>query len=363
MKIGFDAKRVFHNTTGLGNYSRTLIKNLHRYYPDHEYFLFTPSVIENADTAPFLTSDFNIVTPTKKVPGWRSLFSYKSIEKLNLDIYHGLSHEIPLIKPSSNTTMVVTIHDLIFLNRASDYNRWDRWSYNYKYKRAAQSCDALVAISEYTREQVKKHWGVEEKKMHTIYQSCYDGYFQKAISKSDRSYFLYVGSVVKRKGLHHVIDALGKCSGRYKPRLIVVGTGSSYMQQCRDKIQKLGLEDQVEFKKNVGTDELISLYDKAQALVFPSKEEGFGIPVIEAGLRNTPVITTREGALTESAGPYATYIDLDQADDLKNALLSFLIPNKNRDILTEKSYIYVKSLFSPESTARSLQELYVNLRT
>ncbi len=363
MKIGFDAKRVFHNSTGLGNYSRTLIKNLQRYYPEHEYFLFTPSVTENSYTRPFLTGEFQIVTPQNKIPGWRSVFSSRTIERLDLDIYHGLSHEIPLVKPASNTSMVVTIHDLIFLNRASDYNRWDRWSYNYKYKRAAQSCDALVAISNYTRDQVRHHWDIEEKKIHTIYQSCNDVFFQPSIAESDRSYFLYVGSVVKRKGLLYIIEALGSCPGHTRPKLVVVGRGGSYYAECKERIRALKMENQVDFKENVSTEELKRLYDQALALVFPSREEGFGIPVIEAGLRKTPVITSRYGALQESAGPYATYIDLEQPDDLKNALLSHLIHDDKRAILIEKSYIYVESLFNPEATARSLYELYVNLRT
>ena len=92
MRIGFDAKRVFHNLRGLGNYSRTLVSGLSKHFPEDQYYLFTPKFRDK--TWINGKSDLNVITPKKrlynKFPAlWRSLFLSKDISKINLDIYHG----------------------------------------------------------------------------------------------------------------------------------------------------------------------------------------------------------------------------------------------------------------------------------
>ena len=115
MVIAFDAKRVFHNFTGLGNYSRTLLKNLATYYPEHEYHLFTPSIKENAETNYFLNNpQFIIHTPLKNKIGWRLLHMGGHVNTLNPDIFHGLSHELPVGLNTYTIKSVVTFHDLIY---------------------------------------------------------------------------------------------------------------------------------------------------------------------------------------------------------------------------------------------------------
>ena len=115
MNIGFDAKRAYHNGTGLGHYSRTLIRSLAEYFPQHEYYLFNPKPSEL-----FKLNGKNIheVLPSKLLHKtlssvWRSTWIKKDLEKLNIDLYHGLSNEIPLDIHKTDIKSVVTIHDLI----------------------------------------------------------------------------------------------------------------------------------------------------------------------------------------------------------------------------------------------------------
>ncbi|HHB52375.1 MAG TPA: glycosyltransferase family 1 protein, partial [Saprospiraceae bacterium] len=119
MRVGFDAKRIFHNTTGLGNYSRDLVKNLAKYYPDHACILFNPK----SPKVDRLTIENNmkIVQPqswlSKKIPSlWRSFYINKSIRQENIDIFHGLSGELPFGINKTDVKSVVTIHDLIFIH-------------------------------------------------------------------------------------------------------------------------------------------------------------------------------------------------------------------------------------------------------
>ena len=144
MKIGFDAKRAYQNYTGLGNYSRDLLKQIFINYPENSYCLYTPKSLKN----PRLTflDDFNNVetifpeTPLHKTfkGYWRSINLEKSLIKDEIDIYHGLSNEIPRTR-SNKIKYIVTIHDLIFKRYPRNYRSIDRRIHNIKFKYAAKN--------------------------------------------------------------------------------------------------------------------------------------------------------------------------------------------------------------------------------
>ena len=134
MHIGFDAKRFFHNRTGLGNYARSTILGLARHFPEHHYTLFTPRL-----TGPFCTLpaehglEVQEACPAGRVfPAlWRSLGIPRSARAHELDIYHGLSHELPLKNFGPRTRTVVSMHDLLFLTHPHLYPWIDRPSALY----------------------------------------------------------------------------------------------------------------------------------------------------------------------------------------------------------------------------------------
>ena len=113
MRIGFDAKRAFNNYSGLGNYSRYVISNICRFYPENECLLYTPSI---ADEDLFQVKENNLI----KLPGtrfgrntssyWRSFRLGHQLEKDAVDIYHGLSNELPFGIHKSKTKSILTIH-------------------------------------------------------------------------------------------------------------------------------------------------------------------------------------------------------------------------------------------------------------
>src|SRR5690606_6991056 len=112
----FDAKRAYHNHTGLGNYSRTLILDLAKSFPEHSYFLFNT---KKSSRYTFDKDIFLQVLPqdlkSKLLPSlWRSQWMAKNLQDLEIDLFHGLSHEIPAGLKKSGIKSVVTIHDLIF---------------------------------------------------------------------------------------------------------------------------------------------------------------------------------------------------------------------------------------------------------
>ena len=160
MKIGFDAKRAFHNFTGLGNYSRTLIETLATYYPSDELHLFSPKPstsprVQSLLDTPSVSSHFPTGFWKKIPPVWRSYGIESDIKAAKIDVFHGLSNELPLKLPPK-VASVVTIHDLIFERYPAFYPRFDRFVYRQKFRRACQQADVVVAISEQTKQDIAR---------------------------------------------------------------------------------------------------------------------------------------------------------------------------------------------------------------
>ena len=174
MRIGFDAKRLFFNNRGLGNYSRSTVSLLAEYAPDNEYILFSPKSRIETNT-PHL-DQLPVVYPSgrgiNKIPAiWRSYAMSRAIDESELDIYHGLCHEIPADIARSKARSVVTMHDLIFERYPQLYKRADRFMFRRKYSRSCRLADRVVAISEQTRQDLIELWSVPAHKIDVVYQA------------------------------------------------------------------------------------------------------------------------------------------------------------------------------------------------
>ncbi|MDX9705802.1 MAG: glycosyltransferase, partial [Weeksellaceae bacterium] len=176
MRIGFDAKRAFFNTSGLGNYSRSTIELLTKFYPQNDFLLFTPS-IENAIDFKY-PEKAEIIQPKHLIERtfkswWRSFKMASSIAEHELDIFHGLSGELPIkAHKKSKAKLIVTIHDLIFLRFPEYYTSVDRNIYYQKAKYACEIADTIIAISEQTKSDLINFFKVDDKKIEVVYQGC-----------------------------------------------------------------------------------------------------------------------------------------------------------------------------------------------
>ncbi|MBK8701125.1 MAG: glycosyltransferase family 4 protein [Saprospiraceae bacterium] len=361
LKIGFDAKRLFLNNTGLGNYSRTLVKNLHRYYPQHEYHLFTPEVKENETSRYFLDNDFFIHTPPSYLPGslWRSRGMARKINDLNLDIYHGLSHEIP---PgiSSKTLKVLTIHDLIFEKYPKLFSWYDRWLYTLKYKSSCSRANQIVGVSKATCHDVETLYLIDRQKISLIYQSCDEVFQNHTVRHKEKSYFLYVGTINERKGLLDAVKAYGMLEEKFQLPFVVVGAGGTYADAVKSAVSRLGLTPKFNFMGNLPNRELVEVYANALCLVLPSAYEGFGIPVAEALFTGTPVITSNTSALPEAAGPGGIILQPGNVAQLAQAMADMFDETRWNEF-SDKGRNYVASHFDSASTAEALMNLYYRL--
>lgn len=362
LKIGFDAKRLFHNASGLGNYSRTLVKNLKTHFPEHEYHLFTPSVVDNEETRFFLEGGFHIHTPGRWTPKswWRSFGIGAICKELHLDIFHGLSHELPWGLPQKGLRTVVSMHDLIYEVYPSFFKWHDRKLYSLKYKSACRRADAVIAISEATARDLVHLYKIPQNKISVIFQSCAAVFQTRAPEVHEKKHFLYVGTVEERKGLLDLVHAYAQLSSAEKKPVVVIGSGRAYMEEVKRVIRYYDLDSHFEFKGKIPNAKLLAYYDQAIALLLPSVYEGFGIPLAESLFRGVPVITSPFSALPEAAGPGGILVDPKDHKALANAMRSML----NEEVwnkLSAAGGAFVKQKFSSRNTAEELHRFYLTL--
>ena len=178
MRIGFDAKRAAQNRTGLGNYSRFVLRILSQRGGGDELHLYIP----NPRRTPFLGEIPTLAAlrlhypcgPVWRLLGslWRVAGVWRDIRRDGMALYHGLSNELPLGMRRAGCRSVVTIHDLIFLHCPEYYHPIDRLIYNYKFRRACRVADRVVAVSEFTKRELMRYYGVPEAKIDVVYQGC-----------------------------------------------------------------------------------------------------------------------------------------------------------------------------------------------
>lgn len=367
--VAFDAKRLFNNFTGLGNYSRTLVKNLQSYFPQYKYHLFTPKALKNSETEYFFdTEKFTIHVPTISHPLWRPWSMSADVNELAPDIYHGLSHELPIGINKRQTVTIVTFHDLIFERFPHQFGLWDRQMYKWKYKLAAKKADHIVAISESTKQDLIDIYGVNTEKISVAYQSC-NPIFQSVLrgqSTSNtginvRDYYLYVGSIIERKGLLNIVLAYALLPTPMRKPFVVVGKGDkNYLNKVKDMITYHQLEGFFHFVDGLANDALLSIYDNAYALVLPSIYEGFGIPIIESLYRNKPVITSDISSLPEAGGPGALLVNPYKPIEICEALVRINDPILYLQLSTS-GHQYVQKMFNAKTTTSELMSTYKNI--
>jgi glycosyltransferase involved in cell wall biosynthesis len=371
MNIGFDAKRLYNNFTGLGNYSRTLVKNLSALYPENSYTLYTPKVKHHPETDFFISNPQirTFIPDTYFKSFWRSFSLVNQLKKDNIDIFHGLSHEIPYGIKKLGIKSVVSIHDLIFKIYPETYAFVDRNIYNAKFRYSCEHSNVIIAISESTKRDIVKFFNIDPAKIEVVYQSCSnlfkvlktDEEVNKIIKQYNlpSEYLLYVGSVIERKNLISLIEAYTFLPDNSKIPLVVIGKGKEYRELVKKKISELKLDKKViwiDFLED--NNHLQAIYQKAQVFIYPSLYEGYGIPIIEAVQCHTPVITSNISSLPEAAGPAAYYVDPLNAQQIASGIEKILYDSDYKKQLIEEGYKYVSETFDEKILTDKLMSVY-----
>jgi glycosyltransferase involved in cell wall biosynthesis len=367
-RIGYDAKRLFNNFTGLGNYSRTLLEDLSGYFPEQEYFLFSPEVKKNDRTKPFFDqSKYTIKTASSDLAIWRSFGIKKDLLENRIQLFHGLSHEIPVGLQKTNIKSIVTIHDLIYKHYPQQFPLIDRKIYDWKFRYSCEIADQIVAISESTKKDIIHYYDIPPQKIQVIYQTC-DALFKNQNPLENTSniyeeyqlpkdYLLYVGSIIERKKLLPIIQAIHHLPKDIQLPIVVLVNGKKYKNKVMKYITENNLESLVIFPRYVSFTDFPTIYRNAKMLIYPSIYEGFGIPLIEALFSKTPVITTTLSSLPEAAGSGAHYIEEPSPELIKDGIIKLLSDSDYAKKLAEEGFQYVQR-FQSRQLSKEMMDMY-----
>jgi glycosyltransferase involved in cell wall biosynthesis len=373
MRIGFDAKRVVQNNTGLGNYSRYIVDILSRHYRDNNYILFAPKKRENDRLSKILSrSNISFVFPTgiaKRFSGlWRLFGVKKAIKKQEIRIFHGLSNELPIGIKNRGVKTVVTIHDLIFL-RYPQYYKWiDRMIYRLKFKYACQKADRIIAVSKCTKRDIISFFHIDEEKIAVVYQGCHPNFRLRVADENKAAiaakyslpprFILFVGSIEARKNLLLVVKALTRLPDEIP--LVAVGRSTRYQSEVERYAEKAGIRSRVKLLNNVPFEDLPAIYQSAALFVYPSLFEGFGIPIIEALSSEVPVIAATGSCLEEAGGVGSIYVSPTDEDELAGRIMEVLTNEALAQKMIADGKIHLKH-FTEEQIVDDVMNLYVSI--
>jgi glycosyltransferase involved in cell wall biosynthesis len=348
MRIGIDAR--LYSRTGPGRYIRNLIK----IDTENEYFIF----LLDEDLKAFKKSkNFQPVSANFKWYGFEEQRKFPPLlNKYKLDLVHFPHLNIPVFYSGK---FVVTIHDLIHYDfKMFEATTRNPLVYELKHhvlkqvvKRALIKSQKIITVSHFVENELVTRLNVERKKIIVTFEAADDNFINlvKKTSSSDSKkilekygakppYLMYVGNAHPHKNIEMLIRAFGLLRERYQYlQLVLVGNPSPFWQ----KIRRQYPQKNILYLENLTDQELVALYRNAQAYVFPSLSEGFGLPLLEAMVCGCPVVSSNKTSLPEVGGDGAVYFDPTNIDDMVEKIQKVLNDQKLRkDLITkgEKRY-------------------------
>lgn len=378
MKIGYDGKRALNNMTGLGNYSRLVIESMAGEFPDDEILAYAPKPRDNPRIAswkqfPNISMRFphrGEATFGKSL--WRTFGIPASLRKDKVDIYHGLSNELPLNIRKAGVPSVVTIHDVIYRTLPYCYKPADRKIYDFKYGASCRNATRIIAISECTKRDIMRFYRVPEEKIDVIYQGCHPSFAPAADRDalgSDRDtirdlrlpdrYIVQVGTIERRKNALLSVRALAAINDKDIP-LILVGRPTSYLDEVMEEAQNKKIDHRIIIRSDIPFSHLPAVVRNASVALYPSRYEGFGLPVLEALSCGTATIAATGSCLEEAGGDAAIYVDPDDVKAMAEAIETVINNNDLRTGMIGRGLVYAAH-FSNDGVAANTHRVYEKL--
>lgn len=313
--IGLDATySVGRNLTGVGVYSRQILYGLATAHPADRYlFCYRPHR--------FLRS-FRESLPKRASRAllWRGW-------PAGIDLFHGLNQRIDSARYRRT---VSTFHDLFVIS--GDYSTAEfRARFTEQAKLAAERSDLIIAVSQFTAGQVEQYLGVERSRIRVIHHGVLP---PPRMERKPEKLILFVGAIQKRKNVLRLVQAFERTQPGWK--LVLVGSSGYGADEVFQAIAASPRRADVETPGYVNDEQLEALYSRASLFAFPSIDEGFGMPVLDAMARGIPVITSNRSALPEVAGDAAWLVDPYDVESIRSALETLQGDDRLRTKLAEQ---------------------------
>ncbi|MEM2695914.1 MAG: glycosyltransferase family 1 protein [Thermoproteota archaeon] len=370
--ILFNATFIHENPTGLGVYTYQLLKNILKLDINIVLTTYTNSTTLLREGLPP-----NIIpAPNFLKPGGGFLKNLARIVWLQLSLPHHIRRRglkviyspVPegIFLPPKGLRQVITVHDLLPILFWEEYPRI-RYYMKYLLPVLLDRSTRLISVSENTKRDIVRFFGIDENKISVIYPGVDLDLF-RPIGKAELnreeytlgSYILFVGAMRRYKNIHRLIRAFGKLKIPELKLLIVGARVGSYYQELLEEVKKEGVEKNIYFLDYVEEDMLVRLYNGAIAFVFPSLYEGFGLPLLEAMACGCPVVASNRASIPEVCGDVALYFDPEDVEDMATKIYNVVTNDQLRKRLSLAG-IQRASNFSWEITARKTLNLLYSM--
>jgi glycosyltransferase involved in cell wall biosynthesis len=328
--------------SGVGVYSRELMAQLARAHPETR-FLYC-------------------YRPHRWLRSWRESLPRNAGRRLLAEgfgppsavLFHGLNQRLPAMR---FRRAVVTFHDLFVLS--GEYSTPEfRARFAAQAREAAARADLILTVSHFTKSQVTGLLGVDEERVRVVHHGIRPPARRSATNAARERIVLHVGAIQKRKNIERLVEAFASMDHSWK--LALVGSHGYGAEGILDRIQASSARERIELPGYVSAGELEGWYARASIFAFPSLDEGFGMPVLEAMARGVPVVTANRSALPEVAGDAALLVDPEDTDALRDALCRLAADESLHASLIERGHARAKA-FSWEKAARETWEAYETL--
>jgi glycosyltransferase involved in cell wall biosynthesis len=370
MRIAIDLSPVVHRKAGLATYARHLTENLLAVDHANEYRAFHYGVADTPLPAPLAT------LPLTTVPWgarrWRltvaaHYFAGVPMARVlpRVEIFLATEHLLPPLKDGRT---VFTFHDAIYALFPEYHLPLNRLFLGWLMPRFIRRADAVIAVSECSRRDAVRLYGVAPEKITVIYEGVNPALrpetspdriaAARARYAHDQPFLLCVGTVEPRKNIAALVDALCILRARgWNHRLLIAGRQGWLYRATFDHVKRTGMEHAVDFLDYVPDADLPALFAACDAFVFPSLYEGFGLPPLEALACGAPVVCSNTSSLPEVVGDAALLVDPRDAGGLAAAIERVITDGALRDALRAKG-IAQAAQFSWERTARETLAVY-----
>ena len=340
LKIALDATySQDENPSGVGVYSSKLLEGLAAAHPECNFrWCYRPHRIRQS---------LNTKLPANVS---RSLLQEPIVPR-GADLFHGLNQRLPRARLSHT---IATFHDLFVLT--GDYSTPEfRQRFAAQARDAAARAEAIITVSKFTARQVETLLGVESTRIHVVHHGVTA---RPATAAAREKVILHVGAIQRRKNLLRLVEAFEKVDPEW--RLVLAGSRGYGAEEILRRIESSPARPRILLAGYVSSAELGDWYARAMIFAFPSLDEGFGMPVLEAMAAGVPVLTSNRSALPEVAGDAAILIDPEDTEALTTELRNLTESTERRADLTKRGRDRARN-FSWETTVDQTWQVYCSL--
>ena len=367
MRIGIEAQRVFRrNKHGMDYVVLQEIKELQQIDHKNEYFVFVAPGVDRC-----LKDSENvhiIVIGESFYPVWEQITLPRAVKKYNLDILHCTSNTAPLF---CNIPLVLTLHDIIFLEPRDKNNKSVYQNMGWLYRRKVvpkilERCLRIITVSNFEKQNIIDKLNIPEKRMAMIYNG-YNEWFKPFRDVADiyksyiekPGYFFFLGNTDPKKNTERTLIAYSKYleKSTFRRKLLMADLDKAYLDSIIERNRIENIREHIVMPGYIVNSDLPYIYNSAFAFLYTSLRESFGIPLLEAMACGTPVITSNTSSMPEIAGNDAILINPESPEEITEKMLRLEYDeayyNTQKEIGLKRA-----ELFSWRKTAEQLLNLY-----